>query len=118
MIRHKFRVDNKVPYALSRRVSLLVSLQREIIGFECLKKLYKEDEGFTEPERSVMTACIRFSYLRRISSQEKRLRVPRTSLKEKAIRDQHGGGLAGHFRRDKVKASLDKRYYWPQLERM
>jgi len=41
-------VDNKVSNALSRRVSLLISLQSEIIEFGFLKELYKEDEDFDE----------------------------------------------------------------------
>jgi len=45
---HKSRVDNKVLNALSQRVSLLISLENEIIGFECLNELYKEDINFAE----------------------------------------------------------------------
>jgi len=48
VIRFKSRVDNKVSDVLSRRVSLLISLQSEIIVFEFLKEFYIEEEDFAE----------------------------------------------------------------------
>ena len=53
MIHNKSGVDNKVSDALGQRVSLLISLQSEIIGFEYLKELYKEEKTLLKSGRTV-----------------------------------------------------------------
>jgi len=110
VIHHKSEIDNKVLDALSRRVSLLISLKSEIIGFEFLKDLYKEDKGFAEiwEKCSSRQSAKDYHTLDGFFLKWSQLCVPGTSLREKVIRDLHGGGLMGTLQETRLRLALKR----------
>lgn len=44
--------------------------------------------------------------------------IARSSLRLQSIKEIHdGGGLGGHFGRDKTTQQIEQRYHWPQLRK-
>ena len=43
--------------------------------------------------------------------------IPESSLRLLLLQESHGGGLMGHFGRDKTFATLSKNYFWPKMFR-
>ena len=44
-----------------------------------------------------------------------KLCIPESSLRLLLLQEAHGGGLMGHFGRDKTFATLSKNYFWPKM---
>ncbi|MFS7973284.1 putative nucleotidyltransferase, Ribonuclease H [Helianthus anomalus] len=116
VIRHKSGASNTVADALSRRRSLLTSLQVQVEGFEVFRSLYRDDPDFSHIWQTCLVAPLKdyrlhdeFLFFR------SRLCVPKCSLREAIILDNHQGGLAGHFGRDKTLKLVQERFFWPRM---
>lgn len=115
-IKHKSGKLNKVADALSRRHALLNAMQSMVVGFEIVTTLYEDDSDFG----NLWKACSsgpknQFFIHNGFLFKGKQLCVPNCSLREAIIREAHGGGLAGHFGRDKTSSMVQENFYWPKL---
>ena len=98
--------------ALSRRHALLSTLETKIFGLETLREMYLHDAEFFE----IYVACENVSqngYYRynRYLFKEKRLCVPKCSIRNLLVKEAHEGGLMGHFGVHKTLDVLHEHFY-------
>lgn len=118
LLKHKAGVQNQVDGALSCRHYLLSTMRVNVVGFEIVKGLCKEDPFFAK----VWEECskgphypffLQDGYLFKGNC----LCIPHCSLRNFIIIEAHGSGLAGHFGRDKMLAIVKENFYWPKMEK-
>ena len=116
VLKHKSGQLNKVADALSRRHTLLNGMQYVVVGFEIVKTLYENNYGFDNLWKSCLSGPkIQFFIHDDYLFRGKQLCIPDYSLREAIIWEAHGGGLAGHFGRDKTLILVQEKFYWPKL---
>jgi hypothetical protein len=120
IIVHMSGATNRVADALSRHACLLTSFEAELPGMDQVKDLYENDDDFGQillkhpPGKALdREYVVQDGYL----FKNNRLCIPRSSLRDKLIRELHSSDLRGPVWRDKTIANLQEHYYWPQLKR-
>ncbi|XP_023642103.1 uncharacterized protein LOC111831583 [Capsella rubella] len=112
VIKYKKGKENIVADALSRRHSLITTMDATILGFEGLKGQYENDPEFGECYREHGKANFdRFFIHDGFLFWEHRLCVPDGSIRELLLREAYGGGLTGHFGVAKTLAVLREHFY-------
>ncbi|KAK1601981.1 hypothetical protein QYE76_027086 [Lolium multiflorum] len=88
-------------------------------GKENIKELYPSDAFFgpifakCSVDRGFDDFYLHDGYLFKAN----KICIPESSLRKLLLQESHGGGLMGHFGREKTYAMLSTHYYWPRMYR-
>ena len=119
MIKYKKGKENVVADALSRKVALLTRLEISVLGLEEIKTLYADDPSFGVPfaKCSIDKGFEDFYLHKGFLFKGNKICIPESSLRSLLLQESHGGGLMGHFGREKTYDMLSNNFYWPRMYR-
>jgi len=92
-------------------------LETKFIGFEHIKELYEHDSDFFLIYHSCALAAQNdFFRHNGYLLKDKRLCVPKSSIRELLVQEAHEGGLRGYFGVQKTLDILHEHFYWPHMK--
>ncbi|XP_074288091.1 uncharacterized protein LOC141613251 [Silene latifolia] len=119
--KHKEGKLNVAADALSRRHSMLVTVQQRVLGFEFMKELYKDDQDFMEDWLTLQgnpnSLGSKFTLQEGYLFKANKLCAPRGSYRDLLIKEVHSNGLEGNFEVQKTLDILQDQVHWPRVER-
>ena len=103
---------------LSMRHALFSKLGTQILGFENIPELYKEDQDFAPTFAKCQHRAQRGFYVSEgYLFKEGKLCIPRGTHRKLIVKESHEGGLMGHFGVDKTIELLKGKFFWPHMRK-
>jgi hypothetical protein len=123
VIKHISSIANKIVDALSRKSLLLQEFKVRTLGFDDLKDMYADDLEFKEAYEATENPVLRdrsqwieYVIQDKLLFKGNQLCIPICSMRENLLKENHSGGLAGHFGHDKTFTKLSESYFWPGMQ--
>ncbi|XP_071939170.1 uncharacterized protein [Coffea arabica] len=116
VIKYKAGKTNVVADALSRRHTLITTLDAKLLGFEFLKEFYAIDSDFGEIFKSLPRHSREHYFISQgFLYYKDKLYIPKSSIRTLLVREAHGGGLMGYFGIAKTLMILQEHFFWPRM---
>jgi len=116
-------MSNKVADALRRVNLILHEFQVNGIGFDDLKDICKDDVDFKYANAAYESLVSRdqipwldYMIQEGMLFKSNKVFILRCSMRENLLKENHIGGLVGHFGQDKKFSQLNAFYFWPGMQ--